>query len=118
MTSRLTRRQTLSTLTTVTATFAQGRLYAKTPHAFPPVRTLTRGPHYHWFGYYDKREFDPTDRFVLSNEVDFEHRTPRDDDTIRVGMVDTENGDEWIELGTSHAWGWQQGCMLQWRRVQ
>ena len=115
MTSRLTRRQTLSTLTTVTGTLAQGRLYARTPDAFPPVRTLTRRPKYHWFGYYDKREFDPTDRFVLSNEVDFEHRTPRDDDTIRVGMVDTENGDEWIELGTSHAWGWQQGCMLQWR---
>jgi hypothetical protein len=29
-------------------------------------------------------------------------------------MIDTANQDRWIELGTSRAWGWQQGCMLQW----
>ncbi len=82
---------------------------------FPPVRTISGGPKHHWFGYYDKLEFDPTNRYVLSNEVDFEGRTPRADDTIRVGMVDTDSNDNWIELGTSNAWGWQQGCMLQWR---
>lgn len=80
----------------------------------PPVRTITRGPKHHWFGYYDKLEFDPTNRFVLSNEVDFEHRSPTADDRIRVGMVDTAEGDQWIELGESRAWNWQQGCMLQW----
>ena len=79
------------------------------------VRTITKGPKHHWFGYYDKLEFDPTDRFVLSNEVGFEHRTPKATDTIRVGMVDTHNDDKWIGLGQSQAWGWQQGCMLQWR---
>ncbi|MHC4878274.1 MAG: hypothetical protein ACYTGL_17625 [Planctomycetota bacterium] len=83
--------------------------------SLPPVRTITRGPQHHWFGYYDKLEFDPADRFVLSNEVDFEHRTPAPDDVIRVGMIDTQANDQWIELGTSRAWGWQQGCMLQWR---
>ena len=36
----------------------------------PPVRTITRGPLHHWFGYYDKLEFDPTDPYVLSNHVD------------------------------------------------
>jgi len=81
----------------------------------PPVRTITRGPKHHWFGYYDKLEFDPTDRFVLSNEVSFEHRTPTAKDSVQVGMIDTQDGDKWIEIGTSNAWGWQQGCMLQWR---
>lgn len=80
-----------------------------------PMRRLTRGPGYHWFGYYDKLEFDPTDRFVLSNQVDFEGRSPTAEDAVRVGMVDLEDGDRWIELGQSSAWGWQQGCMLQWR---
>jgi hypothetical protein len=79
-----------------------------------PIRALTTGPKFHWFGYYDKEQFDPTNRFVLSNEVDFEHRTPTAEDTIGVGMVDIENGDAWKELGRSAAWGWQQGCMLQW----
>src|SRR6056297_2024026 len=82
--------------------------------ASQPTRVITSGPLHHWFGYYDKWQFDPSDRFVLSNEVAFEHRTPRADDTISVGMVDTADDNRWIELGTSQAWGWQQGCMLQW----
>ena len=80
----------------------------------PAVRVITRGPKFHWFGYYDKLEFDPTNRFVLGMEVDFEHRTPQPTDSIRVGMVDLTDGDRWIELGQSSAWCWQQGCMLQW----
>jgi hypothetical protein len=81
----------------------------------PPVRAITRGPKYHWFGYYDKFEFDPTNRYVLSNEVDFEHRSPQPGDVINVGMVDLADADKWIELGQTNAWCWQQGCMLQWR---
>ncbi len=80
----------------------------------PPIRALTRGPKQHWFGYYDKWELDPSSRYVLGMQVDFEHRSPRADDVIRIGMVDTAENDRWIELGTSSAWGWQQGCMLQW----
>jgi hypothetical protein len=79
-----------------------------------PTRALTQPPGYHWFGYYDKWEFDPSDRYVLSNEVSFEGRSPGADDQIQVGMVDLQNNDEWIELGTTYAWNWQQGCMLQW----
>jgi hypothetical protein len=80
----------------------------------PPTRTITHGPKYHWFGYYDKLEFDPTTRYVLGMEIDFEHRAPRPDDVIRIGMVDLQDSDSWIELGQSSAWCWQQGCMLQW----
>ncbi len=87
---------------------------AEAKEKLPPVRQITRGPRFHWFGYYDKLQFCPRNRFVLSNEVDFEGRSPQPDDVIKVGMVDTQNGDEWIELGESSAWGWQQGCMLQW----
>lgn len=82
--------------------------------ALPPVRAITRGPRFHWFGYYDKLEFDPTSRYVLGMEVGFEHRSPRPDDVIAVGMVDLDDGDRWIPLGESRAWCWQQGCMLQW----
>jgi hypothetical protein len=81
---------------------------------FPPTRKITSGPKHHWFGYYDKLQFDPTSRFVLGMQVDFEHRSPTSEDQISIGMVDIENGDRWIELGKSQAWNWQQGCMLQW----
>lgn len=79
-----------------------------------PVRPITRGPKFHWFGYYDKLQFDPASRYALGMEVGFEHRSPQPDDIIAIGMVDTEGGDRWIELGTTRAWNWQQGAMLQW----
>lgn len=81
---------------------------------FVPTRAITSGPKHHWFGYYDKREFDPTGRRVLANQVDFEGRAPTGNDQITVGYVDTSAGDRWNPIGTSRAWGWQQGCMLQW----
>jgi len=82
--------------------------------AAPPVRVVTKGPKHHWFGYYDKLQFDPSGRFLLGMSVDFEHRSPRPDDVIEVGLVDLQDNDRWTKLGTSKAWCWQQGCMLQW----
>jgi hypothetical protein len=108
-------------LSGVAATFAGLKLCpsfgtaAETDTALPPVRAITRGPKFHWFGYYDKLEFDPGCRYVLGMEVDFEHRSPRPADVIKVGMVDLQDDDRWIELGETRAWCWQQGCMLQWR---
>lgn len=81
---------------------------------FVPCRQITQGPLHHWFGYYDKQEFDPTGRYVLCNQVSFEGRAPTANDEIAVGYVDTAKSDQWNKIGTSHAWGWQQGCMLQW----
>lgn len=81
---------------------------------FPPRRYITSGPRHHWFGYYDKLQFDPTGRYVLGMEVPFEHRSPTADDVIEIGMVDLHDNDRWIHLGQSTAWNWQQGCMLQW----
>ena len=78
----------------------------------PAVRAITKGPKYHWFGYYDKWQFDPTNRYVLGMQVDFEGRSPQPDDVIKVGMIDVTESDRWIELGESRAWCWQQGCML------
>ena len=78
------------------------------------IRPITHGPKFHWRGYYDKFLFSADDRFVLANETSFEGRSPTPADSIRVGMVDTQDGDRWIDLGGSHAWNWQQGCMLQW----
>ena len=88
---------------------------AESAKELPPIRQITHGPKFHWFGYYDKLEFDPTSRYVLANEVDFEGRSPKADDVIRIGMVDLADHDRWIKLGETRAWSWQQGCMLQWR---
>ncbi|MCX7818213.1 MAG: hypothetical protein N2652_03235 [Kiritimatiellae bacterium] len=96
-----------------------GVLRAATPkdeeECHAPVRPITRGPGFHWFGYYDKEQFSTDGRLVLGNRVTFEHRSPTAEDRIELGMVDLQDGDRWVRLGSTRAWNWQQGCMLQWR---
>ena len=84
------------------------------PEELPPIRAITRGPKFHWFSYYDKLQFDPSCRYALGMEVDFEHRSPKPNDVISIGMVDLKDNDRWLTLGQSRSWCWQQGCMLQW----
>ncbi|GAH44145.1 unnamed protein product, partial [marine sediment metagenome] len=79
-----------------------------------PVRAITQGPKFHWFGYYDKLQFDPTNRYVLGMQVGFEMRSPTKDNVIKLGYVDIQDNDKWVEISESRSWGWQQGCMLQW----
>ena len=39
---------------------------ATTDAKLPPIRALTRGPKFHWRGYYDKLLFDPGQRFAAN----------------------------------------------------
>jgi Glycosyl hydrolases family 2, TIM barrel domain/Glycosyl hydrolases family 2, sugar binding domain/Glycosyl hydrolases family 2/Beta galactosidase small chain len=85
-----------------------------TYEAHVPIKAITSGPKSHWYGYYDKHLFDPTGRYVLSMEVGFGDRSPTQNDVISLGMTDLHDNNKWIKIGESRAWGWQQGCMLQW----
>jgi hypothetical protein len=78
-----------------------------------PVKKITSKPGYHWFAYYDKIQCDPTNRYVLGMQAKFEHRSPTPEDVIDIGMIDLQDDCKWIKLGESRAWGWQQGCQLQ-----
>ncbi|MBX2816624.1 MAG: hypothetical protein KTR24_11525 [Saprospiraceae bacterium] len=75
---------------------------------------LTSGPKQHWFGYYDKWQSDPSGRYLLGGQVELFYRSPTARDVLRVGLIDLEDGNRWMEIGTSTSWSWQQGCMLQW----
>lgn len=79
-----------------------------------PIRAITSPPLHHWFGYYDKLQFDPDSRYVLGIGNNFQHRLPTADDFVHVGMIDLKERDRWIDLGRSYAWSWHQGSMLQW----
>ncbi|WP_235940977.1 twin-arginine translocation signal domain-containing protein [Cyclobacterium roseum] len=78
-----------------------------------PVR-ITEGPSGHWFGYYDKWQVDPSGRYALGCRVGFEGRSPLGTDKLEIGLIDLENGNRWKKIGETHAWSWQQSCMLQW----
>ncbi len=84
------------------------------PGDYPPVTRITDGEHFCWFGYYDKWQTDLSGRYALGCRVGFEGRSPHENDQLQVGIIDLQDNYRWREIGTSKAWGWQQGCMVQW----
>ena len=67
-----------------------------------------------FFGYFDKYPWDISGRYVLANRAEFMDRQPTAADKLIVGMIDRQDNNKFIQLGKTHAWCWQQGCMLQW----
>ena len=88
------------------ATCRPSRLDAAVPQSLIAVRQITRGPKHHWFGYYDKLQFDPSGRYVLGMEVDFEHRSPTADDVDQ-----NRNGRSGGRRSLDRAWR-KQGLVL------
>jgi hypothetical protein len=79
-----------------------------------PVRALTSGPEHHFFGYYDKDQWDPGGRYILGMQTPFCGRPVAATDICLIGMIDLEGAREFQPLAETTAWCWQQGCMLQW----
>ncbi|MGF1578064.1 MAG: hypothetical protein ACFCD0_01740 [Gemmataceae bacterium] len=80
----------------------------------PKAVAVTKGPEHHFFGYYDKCPWDKTGRYLLTNESSFVDRQPKKGELLRVGMIDLKNNNKLTVIGTTPAWCWQQGTMLQW----
>ena len=81
---------------------------------FPPCRAVTKGPKYHFFGYYDKCPWDASGRTMLGMEVGFMDRQPKPDDRLTIGRIDLQNDNRFEPLDETVAWCWQQGTMLRW----
>jgi len=75
---------------------------------------LTSGPKHHFFGYYDKFQVNATGTKMLTMEVDFMDRPPAAPDAARIGVIDLAAGNRLEIVAETHAWCWQQSCMLQW----
>ena len=79
-----------------------------------PVRAVTPDDQYHYFfGYFDKFQFDPSDKLLLGNRIDFAARQPRFGEKNTIGVIDPEKA-SFEPLAETLAWNWQQGSMLQW----
>lgn len=82
--------------------------------AYVPIRAISDSDRPLWFGYYDKHQFDSTDRYLLGMRPPFEGKSPGPEDAVEIGIIDLQDNDSWTMIGSSKAWNWQQGCMLQW----
>ncbi len=68
----------------------------------------------HFFGYYDKHQWSPDNRYILAHSAAFCDRHPYADDRADVLLIDTRRGFESRVISQTCSWCIQQGSMLQW----
>ncbi len=78
------------------------------------LRAVTSGPAHHFFGYYEKSPWNASQSLLLAHQAPFNDRPPGREDSVSVGVVHLGESNRYEPLGTSLAWNWQQGSMLQW----
>ena len=88
------------------------------PHLPEGARLLYEDGAHIFFGYYDITPFSSDGRYILANRVHTDVVSPHSQNTpplMEVGYFDlTQNNPEFISLGKTSSWNWQQGCRLQW----
>lgn len=85
-------------------------------HSSPdyPVTPLTRGYYYHFFGYYDKSNWDREGRYLLSLRTAPFKRYMQPEDLAVVGVLDTRRDCHFRPVSQTTAWNWQQGAQAAW----
>lgn len=68
----------------------------------------------YFYGYYDKSPWDATDRYIICLRVCQTYQSVAPKEAGMVCLLDTMNHYSVIEIGTTHSWNVQQGCMAQW----
>jgi hypothetical protein len=67
-----------------------------------------------FFGFHDKCPWSADNSMLLAHRVTIPLRMPKPDDTIEVGYFSGPNYKDFEAVGTTRAWNWHQGSMLQW----
>jgi hypothetical protein len=80
---------------------------------FPCTRVGCNGQH-HFFGYYNKSNWDPSGRYLLAHEVPWRDRLLTPDLVAKVGYCDMESSADFRAVGETRSWNWQMGSQLQW----
>jgi hypothetical protein len=94
---------------------ANSEVFGKDPSGLPrcEVRTLTRGPKHHFFGYYGICPWNQSAAYLLSLESPFQDHFPTEDEPAAIGLVNATSG-TFEKISETHAWNLQQGAMLHW----
>ena len=60
-----------------------------------------------FFGYYDLKAYDDTDRYHLCNMANFEDRLQTADDVLELGVIDLDNGN-FEKIDETKSWNFQR----------
>lgn len=68
----------------------------------------------YFYGFHDKSPFAPDGGGLLAHRNLIGDRTVQPGDQAEVGMFQGDDWQQFVKLGTTTAWNWQLGSMLQW----
>jgi len=87
------------------------------PRSFP-IRRVGAGAKsaagHHFFGYYDKTNWDRSGRYLLGHRVPFMDAGLTPTLAADIGYFDLQDGDTFHRVDETRAWNWQMGSQLQW----
>lgn len=68
----------------------------------------------YFYGYYDKSPWDVTERYMICLRVNQTYKSVAPKEPGTVCLINTANNNALVEIGMTHSWNVQQGCMAQW----
>lgn len=80
----------------------------------PSCRRVGVDDRHYFFGYYNKSNWNCSNRLVLALQVPWADRELTPDLVAGVGYFDTQDGDRFVRVSQTGAWNWQMGAQLQW----
>ncbi|MCV6577290.1 MAG: hypothetical protein OIF58_16330 [Cohaesibacter sp.] len=81
---------------------------------FCPVRKVGNGKFHHFFGYYNKSNFDAAGNRLLAQRVLMRTADLTGHEHCEVGYFDLQQNDQFHVIGKTSTWNWQMGSQLQW----
>ena len=82
--------------------------------SYVPCRRLGDGRQHHFFGYYNKSNWDRSNRLIAGQRTPAMDQYLTPDAKATIGYFDTLDGDRFHAVGETGAWNWQMGSQLQW----
>jgi len=79
-----------------------------------PIRKVGLGEKHHFFGYYNKSNWDRSGEKILAQAVPWANQNLSATNVAQVGYFDLKDGDRFHVVGETTAWNWQMGSQLQW----
>ena len=68
----------------------------------------------YFFGFHDKCPWSSDGTMLLAHRYHFDFRRPGPQDSVEVGFFRSPHFLEFVPVGSTSAWNWHQGAMLQW----
>lgn len=81
---------------------------------FVPCRRVGDGSQHHFFGYYNKSNWDKTNRLLLAQRTPWMDQLLTPEAKATIGYFDTQDRDRFHAVGETGAWNFQMGSQLQW----